>query len=404
MSQQNAFPPLHVIGLMSGTSVDSIDAACVRIQLSLDPVQLIECQVLGTRTQDMPLPLRQQLLEVMAQKQIGLEALCLLNVEIGACFAETALGLIQDMKQAGHPVDLIASHGQTLFHVPPQASGSNVSRYGATLQIGEPSVIAEVCQTEVIADFRPGDMAAGGQGAPLVPFADQLLFQDQSIARAVQNIGGIANLTALSARDDTHHQPMAFDTGPGNMMIDAAMALLYGQDFDQNGEIAQSGQVSNDLLSELLAHPYFESPPPKSTGRELFGAPLVNRILEQWEQKLSAMDIIATLTELTAQSIVQAYERFVLPTIPVQEVIVGGGGVYNQTLMVRLTQLFRPLRITLKRHEDYGVPSKYKEAIAFALLGYARKFGLPNNLPSCTGATHPISLGALWQPESSLIH
>ncbi len=386
--------PLTVIGLMSGTSVDSIDAACVSIEMTQNPLQLSQFHVLETETLDFKPAVREKLLQLMSSGTTSLETICQLNFEVGNLLGQAALALIQKLQKQQVTIDLIASHGQTLYHIPPSESTP-----GSTLQIGHPALIAEITGIEVVADFRPSDMAAGGQGAPLVPFADQLLFQDAKIARAVQNIGGIANLTALPPVGHTATAPMAFDTGPGNMIIDALMEALFQQPYDVNGQMAQQGQMYQPMLDAMLAHPYFMLPPPKTTGREVFGKQYALRLLEQWKSKLEPQDIVATATYFTAFTIADAYSRFVLPRIPIEEVVVGGGGVLNSTLMRFLETELGKYGIGLKRHEDFDIDSKYKEAIAFALLGYARKMGISNNIPTCTGAHHSVVMGGIWMPR-----
>jgi anhydro-N-acetylmuramic acid kinase len=386
---------LNVIGLMSGTSVDSIDAACVRIAIQPDPMRLIELEVLDTLTLDYEASLRHELLDLMAQPQVSLEAVCRLNVEVGESFAHATLALMDKLKSRGLLVDLVASHGQTIYHIPP--AGEHL---GSTLQIGEPAVIAHHVGLEVAADFRPADMAAGGHGAPLVSFADKLLFQDDETPRAVQNIGGIANLTALPARNSKGQTIMAFDTGPGNMVLDSLVQELFAIPFDCGGEIAATGKIHPEMLRQLREHPYFKQPPPKSTGRELFGKTFTDGILQQWRDQIPPEDIIATATQFTADTIADAYRYFVLPNVPVREIVAGGGGVMNPVLMHKLAECLEPLGIALKTHEDFGINSKYKEAVAFAMLGYARKMHIPANLPECTGASRPVVMGAMWIPPA----
>jgi len=384
--------PMTVIGLMSGTSVDSVDAACIRCELTDKPLALKHLDVLEIHTTEIPADLRMLLLDAMGSSAISLETLCRLNMDMGTLFGQAACELIQKLAPQDIQVDLIASHGQTLYHLPPVAG-----KLGATLQIGEPAVIAEMTGVKVAADFRPGDMAAGGQGAPLVPFADMLLFQHKTKARAVQNIGGIANLTALAPAGG---EIIAFDTGPGNMVMDGFMQALLDKPFDADGKTAASGHVHHPMLVEMRDNAYFLQPPPKSTGREHFGRAYAQSLLDHWASNVSPADMVTTATHLTAITIMEAYQHFVLPKIPIKEMIVGGGGAYNRYLMQLLKESFSTLGITVKRHEDFGIPSKYKEAIAFALLGLARKFGIPGNIPSCTGATHPVVLGGLWEPVS----
>lgn len=389
---------LNVMGLMSGTSMDGIDAACVQLCCSAEPVWLLSWKLLGTYSQPFDEGFRTQLLTLTQSQFVTWEQVCRLNQHCGQLFAETAVQLQKQLLAQAIPVDLIASHGQTVYHLPPSAM-----QRGTTLQLGDPAQIAVKTHLPVVSDFRLGDMALGGQGAPLVPFADQLLFQSETQARAVQNIGGIANLTAFSARNEDKKM-MAFDTGPGNMIIDALAQRLFNEPYDPSGELAAQGKVDATLLSDLMNDPYFDMAPPKSTGRERYGKTFVDNLLLKWQSQLYPVDLMATLTAFTVESIVQAYARFVLPVIPVQTVIVGGGGVQNKTLMSSLEKHLQPLKIQLSPHEAFGVPSQYKEAIAFAMLGYARYYGLPSNVPDCTGAEALLSLGGMWLPSGSIAH
>lgn len=394
-SQPIIHPPLNVIGLMSGTSVDSIDAACVRIQLASNPLKLLQLTVLGTASAPWEPKQRHDLLALMAKPdQVSLTTLSQLDTMVAESFAMLASELTEQVLNDGFVVDCIASHGQTIFHLPPTDAG-----FGNSLQIGQPALIAQRLGLPVIGDFRPRDMAAGGQGAPLVPFADQLLFADPYEAKAIQNIGGIANVTVLPPTQ-SDQEPFAFDTGPGNMVIDGLCQALFNVPYDDQGALAQQGRFSAELLDKLMMNPYFGQQPPKSTGRELFGKGYVDTLIQEWrkhwEPALSAHDILATATHLTAISIVESYKSYVLPRAQVTEVIVGGGGTQNPFLMRLLTNRFRECGIRVSRHQDYQVPDQYKEAIAFALLGYATHFGIPNNIPSCTGAAYPVVLGAVW--------
>jgi anhydro-N-acetylmuramic acid kinase len=287
-------------------------------------------------------------------------------------------------------VGFIASHGQTVWHQPvPETIAGRAVR--STLQIGEPCVIAERTGATVIADFRPRDIAAGGEGAPLVPYVDLLLFADPRLSRAVQNIGGIGNVTFLPA-GATPEQVIAFDTGPGNMAIDAAAARLTGgaQSQDTDGRLARAGRVDAALLAELLADPYLCQPPPKSTGRERYGEPFVQAL---WERGHQGPDLVATLTAFTAASIADAYARWLAPIAPVDEVILGGGGAYNPVLVEHLREYVAPAR--LRTSQESGIPADAKEAIAFALLGHATLRGRPANVPAATGAGHPVVLGKI---------
>ncbi|MCZ7544553.1 MAG: anhydro-N-acetylmuramic acid kinase [Anaerolineae bacterium] len=285
-------------------------------------------------------------------------------------------------------VDLIASHGQTVYHL--VESG----RVRATLQVGQPAVIAERTGVTVAADFRPRDVAAGGQGAPLVSLLDVLLFSDARLTRAVQNIGGIGNCTILPAGGGPE-AAFAFDTGPGNSLMDHAASILSGGQLrcDLDGAWAAAGRVSDALLDALLAHPYYAAPPPKTTGKELFGPGYAETVITRGRAMgLSDADIMATLTALTARTIADAYARFA-PGGRVDEVILGGGGLLNPTLMRMLAEALpgTPLR----RTDDFGVPAGSKEAIAFALMGYQLAHGRPGNAPGCTGANRAAPLGCL---------
>lgn len=388
MSKANNTQPLTVMGLMSGTSVDAVDACLVRLEC-LNGRLLFE--ILATHSVAMPPNLRQRLLTAMAEQHVALEELCALNVAVGELFAETALGLMQTHGIPASQIDCIGSHGQTLYHWPPRPGASDA--LGGTLQIGEPSIIAEKTGVYTIADFRPRDMAAGGQGAPLVCFADFWLFQDEHIGRCTQNIGGIANVTVIPARQ-AKKPVIAFDTGPGNMLMDAAMAHFYQERYDTNGEKAASGTVHAPLLTRLMTHPYLQLLPPKTTGREQFGEPYFQELLTQFPT-LTPADWLATLTHYTASSIVDAYERFVFPHCDVAEMVIGGGGAYNAFLRQIIQERFKANKrtITVKTHADFGIPDQSKEALAFAILAWAALLHRPNNLPECTGARHPVIMG-----------
>lgn len=384
--------PLTLIGLMSGTSVDAIDACCVKIWQPQSDGQL-SYDILGTHTHAMPNHIRQRLLNCMGNQPVALKELSSLDSVMGILFAEAVYGLLNSTKLDRNDITAIASHGQTVFHNPPRGQGV----VGSTLQIGNASVIAEHIGIPVINDFRSRDMAVGGHGAPLVCFADQVLFQDDTLGRCIQNIGGIANVTVLppSKAPDTA-DIFAFDTGPGNMMIDGAMQALFNQPYDDGGQIAASGHLDQSMLTCLLDNPYFNEAPPKSTGRELFGSTYLEQVLAQFSNTPKE-NILATLTYFTARTIADAYQQFVFPKAAIQEVILGGGGVHNLTLRQFLADALsaQDKAITLKTHQDFGIPDQYKEALAFAMLGWARLTGTPGNIPTCTGATRPVVLGQI---------
>jgi anhydro-N-acetylmuramic acid kinase len=370
-----------VVGLMSGTSVDGIDAAVVDITQDGDALRI---RLLGYAESAIDEQLRQRIHALFSPELSRIDEVCEVNVLLGEAFAEAAAVVI---RQVGVQPDLIASHGQTVWHQ--VAPGHTRS----TLQLAEPSVIAERLGVTTVADFRPRDIAAGGQGAPLASWGDALLFGDPRLSRAVQNIGGIGNVTWVPPGGQWE-AILAFDTGPGNALIDHAAWRLSGgmQRFDLDGALAATGRVDDGLLAELLDQPYFVAQPPKSTGRELFGAQLVDPFIERSEQRgLSTSDILATLTAFTAHSIADQYRRF-LPGRP-DEVVVGGGGSRNPVLMGLLSELLDPAQIRM--HEDFGLPSLGREAVYFALMGHETLHGRPNTVPSCTGATHAVVMGKL---------
>jgi anhydro-N-acetylmuramic acid kinase len=368
-----------VVGLMSGTSVDGVDAAVVDVTCA-DGV--LRVRVLGYAESPIDEHLRQRIFTLFSPEQSRIDEVCEVNVLLGEAFAGAAA---LALRQTGVQADLVASHGQTVWHQ--VAPGHTRS----TLQLGEASVIAERLGVTTVADFRPRDIAAGGQGAPLASWGDALLFGDAQLSRAVQNIGGIGNVTWIPPGGQWEAM-LAFDTGPGNALIDHAAWRLSGgmQRFDANGALAAGGRVDDALLAGLLDHPYFPQQPPKSTGRELFGAQLVDPFIDRClERGLSTSDVLATLTAFTAHSIADQYRRF-LPGRP-DEVVVGGGGSRNPVLMRLLQQLLDPAQIRL--HEEFGLPSLGREAVYFALMGHEALFGRPNTVPSCTGATHPVVMG-----------
>lgn len=375
-----------IVGLMSGTSLDGIDAALIEIEgTSTDTIGWSVCH---WRTE--PYTAAQRAAIHDALHSGSAEALCSLHADLGEWFAAAVLEVCA---AAGVPVERVAaigSHGQTVWHRPP-AEG----RRGATLQLGDAATIAERTGRPVVADFRTRDVAAAGHGAPLVPWVDQVLFSLPDRSRALQNVGGIGNVTCLPPRG-SEVPVLAFDTGPGNALIDAVVEIATGGrlTYDLDGRLAAQGRVDEALLAELLAHPYFAQEPPKSTGREAFGMPFVQRLVERTAPEGDAdwLGLVATLTELTACSIAEAYRRWVLPR-GVDEVVVSGGGARNPTLLRRLRLLLDPLPV----HDGsvLGVDAEAKEAVAFAVLAWAHLHGVPANLPTATGAEGPRVLGSL---------
>lgn len=377
---------MRVIGLMSGTSLDGIDAALVEVEGSRP--EDIRLQVLHSLT--VPYTDERRRMSHDAIVAGNAEGLCDLHAELGEWLAEAALAVCADAGIDVATVDAIGSHGQTVWHRPP-APG----RRGATLQLGDPATLAERTGRPVVSDFRTRDVAAGGQGAPLVPWTDQLLFALPDRTRALQNLGGIGNVTRVPPQGSP--EPVwAFDTGPGNALIDAAVEIATGgrHRYDRDGRLAGRGRVDRALLGELLRHPYFSAAPPKSTGREEFGRPFVERLVEavRPEGDQDWLDLVATLTELTARTVADAYHRWVIPR-GVDEVVLTGGGARNPVLAGRIRALLDPVPVLDGAVLD--VDPDAKEAVAFAVLAWAHLRGIPANLPSATGAAGPRVLGSL---------
>jgi len=389
-----------IVGLMSGTSVDAVDAALVRIRGGAGKYQ---AKVLHHYEHTWPKKLRARLLKVMAPATATTEEICELNVRVAEVFADAAACCIAGSGIAKRKIAAIASHGQTVCHLPRfDSKRKRVTEMGSTLQLGDVSVIAVLTGIMTVGNFRPADMAVGGQGAPLVPFADAALLSDSRVIRCVQNIGGIANVTYLPR--SVEGEILAFDTGPGNMVMDAVIVAATAASgekklhFDRGGKMAQKGTLQGRLFRELQAHSYFERRPPKSTGREVFGVAFARELMQQ-NPTIAVPDLLHTLCRWTAWSIVDAYINF-LPEPP-DEVIVCGGGADNPTLMKMLAEelaeltsaYVKPAPARIRRIEEFSIPNKAKEAASFAILGAATLDGWPGNVTSVTGARRPIVLG-----------
>jgi anhydro-N-acetylmuramic acid kinase len=384
---------------MSGTSADGIEVALVRISESTTATLkkrsrasnfARQFQLLGHASYRYPKPVRKAVLTSMNAQRTGVADLARLNFVLGELYARAVQAAQRKFRVR---TELVGCHGQTLFHQGDleRYLGHNVA---VTWQTGEGSIIAARLGVPVVSDFRPADMAAGGKGAPLVPLLDYMLYRDARIGRIVQNIGGIANLTAIPAGASAQ-QIRAFDTGPGNMVIDAVMERLYRKPFDRNGEVGRSGKVLEKLLAPLLRQRFFHKKPPKTAGREEFGREFSQAFLKRCG-RAAKQDIVATATALTARSIAAAIRRFVLPTHrSFRELVVSGGGAKNSTLLAMLANEVQPMGISLRLSDEFGLPAAAKEAAAFALLAYETWHRRPSNVPSATGARHPAILGKI---------
>ncbi len=381
----------RVVGLMSGTSVDGVDAAVVELSGNAESTEL--GRVIFERIPYSP-ELRGKVLALMLPETSRVDDICRMNFVLGEVFADATLQVIRAAGLEADDIDLIGSHGQTIYHIPNAETCCGITTR-STLQIGEPAIIAERTGITTVADFRMRDVAAGGQGAPLVPYADYILLRDAEKSRVIQNIGGIGNLTLLPAGCSLD-EVIAFDTGPGNMVIDAVVSIITcGElEFDESGKIAASGNVVPDLLDWALSHPFFRKAPPKTTGREEFGSHFTKEMVERAQAEgISDCDLVATATALTAESIVESYKKWVLPNCKLDQVVIGGGGSYNGALIDMLRKGLPEVDVMV--HEDLGISSDAKEAIAFAILANDAVCGCFTNVPKATGARHGVVLGKI---------
>lgn len=381
---------MKVVGVMSGTSLDGLDLVLVELQGSRPADfswRILECA-------SVPYSPHQRERIDRAIRNGSAAALCGLHVDLGEWIGQAVLTFLARGEEKPEEVRLLGSHGQTVWHTPPDGAAG---RRGATLQLGDPATIAHRTGIDVISDFRSRDMAAGGHGAPLVPWVDSLMFRREDGPRCLQNIGGMANVTWVPA-EGSGEAPVAFDSGPGNALIDAAVRLMTAErmSFDEGGALAKTGSVDPELLSRLLDDDYLERPPPKSTGRERYGTGVVEQLAADrglepgaeggWE------DLVATLTEFTAASIADGYERWIAPR-PYGEVVVSGGGANNPVLMGRLRARLPGVPFREASHV-FGFDPDFKEAVAFAVLAWAHHWGVAGNLPAATGAEEPVVLGS----------
>ncbi len=368
----------YVIGLMSGTSADGIDASLVKINPDFTYEEIF------STVYNYPADFQKRIKALFVEK-VSMEEICKMNFLVAEHFSSAVEQLLEEADLPNSDVDFIGSHGQTVYHYPFEETEGGMP-VKSTLQIGDISVIAKNTEIDTIGNFRTADVAVGGNGAPLVCFADEKMFGKDNIPRAIQNLGGIANVTVISADCET----FAFDNGPANVLIDYFVSKYFQKNYDKDGEIASKGNVNEDVLKELMSLPYFEISPPKTTGRELFSYEFAEEIDEKY--KLCPEDMIATITAFTARSIAESYKRFVFPKTKIEEIVLGGGGAYNKTLIKLLDTEFEG-KIAIKTHEDFNISNKFKEAIAFAMLAYAYYYDVPSNIPSCTGASRKTLLG-----------
>ncbi|MHB1048645.1 MAG: anhydro-N-acetylmuramic acid kinase [Bacteroidota bacterium] len=377
-----------VVGLMSGTSADSADAVLAEITGFGTSTRLRQIAFTSVRY---PAGYKQFLLRNSLPGTGTVDTISQLNVLVAHFLSDAVKAVVRKAKIPFSAVDLIGSHGQTVHHIPTLRNMFG-KKIRSTLQIGDLSTLSVLTGIPVVGNFRTADMAVGGQGAPLVPYFDYLMFRSPKKHRLLLNIGGIANMTLLK-KNCTVSDVVAFDTGPGNMVIDALMKKFYRKEFDNNGNIARSGKIILPLLRYMMRHPYLYRPLPKSTGRELFGEIFVAEIIKK-SGRLKKEDVVATATEFTAMTVYHQFAKFLRPLLRrdlLNELIVSGGGAKNSWLMESLRRYFYPAQIGLST--DFGIDSNAKEALCFAVLANETIHGQPSNIPSVTGARRPVVLG-----------
>lgn len=371
--------PRMVIGIMTGTSLDGIDCALCRLETINNTVTI---NLVHYICENYPKNIKELIQKVLIQ-DCPISDYGYLHFELGRVYAETVKNLCKKSGVVQTDIDLVCIHGQTLWHEP------NERKF--TLQAGNGEVLAKILGIPVISDFRSGDIALGGQGAPLVPIFDKYFFGDKEKKNVLVNIGGMANITVLPPTG-SDEKIIAFDTGPGNVLIDSLMKYYFDKQYDENGLTAQQGICNQKLFDDISSIPFFYESPPKSTGRELFGEELIETIIKQYEY-ISSYDIIRTVTDITAWSIADHIKRYAHDT---EKVICSGGGIYNKILMQLLHQ-YLPDK-TIISTEEYGINSDAKEAMCFAFMGYRTLAGLPSNVPTVTGSAYESILGSLSFP------
>ncbi len=387
----------RIVGILSGTSADGASTGIIEVEGFGKSTNL---ELVSHKTYSYPLAIREEMFKLFNPETSSTESICKMNFVLGHFYGDCVRRIVDETNLEIDDIDLIGSHGQTIWHHP---SGDKFSGYPdlSTLQIGEPSVIAEKTGIPVVADFRKADMASGGEGAPLTPYLDYILFSSMKSNRIIQNIGGIANLTYLP-RDPAQDDVIAFDTGPGNMVLDALISYYTGGEsqYDEDGKTALKGKTDHELLGGLLDEPYFRLEPPKTTGRELFGESYVMKIIEQAsELSLTPEDVVATATSLTVESIAKEYDKLLNLGLEIDEVFVSGGGYHNKALITQLKERITP--IILEPHEKLGLPGDAKEAVLFAVLANEFINNSASNMPRVTGARKRVVLGGFHPAQET---
>jgi anhydro-N-acetylmuramic acid kinase len=376
-----------IIGLLSGTSVDGIDAVLCRISGNGLKTQI---NVIDFITHPVPQKIREAIFKNSNNKSARLEEICRLNVIIGALFSDAVFRVLKKNRIKASQADLIGSHGQTIHHLPGKKDFAGY-RVKSTLQIGDPAIIANLTGITTIGDFRIADCAVGGDGAPLVPYMDYILFTDKKVNRALLNIGGISNITALP-KFLSKDKVFAFDSGPGNMLIDGLTQIYFKKPFDKNGAFAKKGKVNESLINFLLKDKYYMSAPPKSTGREHYGKDYLTKIISK-AGRMNRYDILRTVAEFTAYTIYYNYKNFIYPKCRINELIISGGGAENPVIMSSLQKYFT--NVYVRKMDDFGINVNNKEAILFAILANECISGNPSNMKSVTGSTRDVILGKI---------
>ncbi|MCG1027254.1 anhydro-N-acetylmuramic acid kinase [Virgibacillus halodenitrificans] len=385
------------VGLMSGTSVDGIDAVLVKINSVNEniKIEVVESLEIPYSNEE-----RTELLLIADNKSSSLEKICSANFYLGKKFGQTVNLLLEKAKVRNDDIHFISSHGHTVYHQP--VTGEGMLNEKSTLQIGDISVIAQLTGIATVGDFRPADIAVGGDGAPLISYVDYMLFGNEDCSRAIQNIGGIGNVTYVPKGADSD-KVMAFDTGPGNMVIDEIVYRMTDgkEKYDKDGLYAYQGKINKQLLEELNSHKYLSVDPPKTTGREQFGKHFLDEILVEYND-VQPIDLITTVSEWTAMTITDSYKNFLLNKgKDINEIIIGGGGSYNPYLVERIAYHLPEAKVKL--HEEHGISSNLKEALGFAMLGYQCLRGEYNQIPSATGAQAPVIMGKISYTNPSAL-